>query len=85
MPKQVLTSLDVVIPITYNGCPGNIDAKSCPLRKHVADGKTVFYHEEDKLLLTQQNQSSWDEIRADIEQMYEICTKCQTEAKQNAR
>ena len=85
MPKPILTGLDVVIPVTYNACPESMNADSCPLRKHVASGKTVFYQDEDKLLLTQSNKSSWEEIRANIEQMYEICTKCQMENKQKTK
>ena len=85
MSKTILTGLDVVIPITYNGCPQNMNAESCPLRKHVADGKTIFYPDEDKLILKKSNKSSWEEVRSNIEQMYEICTKCQMENKQKTK
>ena len=80
-----ITGLDVVIPITYDACPKSMTLSTCPLRNYVAKGKSIFYREDDKLLLTQSNTSSWEEVRSNIEQMYEICTKCQIENKQKTK
>ncbi len=81
MPITTITGLDVVIPITYNGCPKNMTMETCPLRKHVANGKTVFYQDEDKLILDKSHKKSWEEIGSDYERMHEICTECQTQQK----
>lgn len=80
-----ITGFSVIIPITYESCPKNMTFSTCPLRKYIADGKCIFYRQEDNLLLTQQNKRSWEEVRANIEQMYEICTKCQMENIQKTR
>ena len=76
MPKAI-SGFSVVMPITYNGCPENNTFNTCALRKYLKKNKTVFTVDEDKLYLPESNQCSWEEIRSDIEQLYEICTTCQ--------
>lgn len=76
MPKAI-SGFSVIMPITYNGCPENKTHKTCDLRKHLTSNKTVFVVDEDNLYLPESSQNSWEEIRSDIEQMYEICTTCQ--------
>ena len=82
----MITSPDIVIPVSYDGCPKNKTFRNCPLRRdYIGKGKSVFAYSEGTLYLTREKQNSWEEIRADIEQMYEICTKCQAEAKQKTK
>ena len=85
MPKNILTGLDVVIPVTNDVCPDNMDVRTCPLRKHVNSNKTIFYRDEDKLILDKSNNASWEEVRSNIEQMYEICTQCQIKNNQKTK
>ena len=86
MPKAI-SGFSVVIPITYNGCPQNNTFSTCALRKYLAKNKTVFAIslEDDSLYLPQSSQNSWEEIRSDIEQMYEICTTCQMKNVQKTK
>ena len=76
MPKAI-SGFSVVIPVTYKGCPENKTHKTCDLRKYLASNQTVFTVDEDNLYLPESSQSSWEEIRSDIEQLYSICTECQ--------
>lgn len=81
----MITSPNIVIPVSYDGCPKN-SFLECPLRReYIGKGKSVFAYSEGSLYLTREKQNSWEEIRADIEQMYEICTKCQSEANQKTK
>lgn len=81
----MITSLDVEIPITYNGCPRGISFATCPLRKYVAENKTVFTRVEDTLYLPESSKNSWDGIISDIKQMREICAQCQMANKQKTK
>jgi len=82
---KAISGFSVVIPITYDGCPQNQTTDTCPLRKHIAKNKTVFTVDEDTLYLPQTSKNSWEEIRSDIEQMYDICTQCQHKNCQKTR
>lgn len=75
--SKAISGFSVEMPITYQGCPQNITFSTCALRKHLAENKTIFTVDEDKLYLPESSQNSWEEIRADIEQLYAICTSCQ--------
>ena len=84
MPKAI-SGFSVVIPITYQGCPENNTHNTCALRKYICANKTVFSVTDDTLYLPESSKNSWEEIRSDIEQMYEICTACQLKNAQKTK
>ena len=84
MPKTI-SGFSVVIPVTYRGCPENQTHDTCPLRNYIAKTKTAFNPTEDILYLPETSKNSWEQIRSDIEQMYEICTTCQKQNQQKTK
>lgn len=76
-----ITSFNVIMPISYSGCPQNMTIKDCPLREYIKTENPVFVQVSDYLYLQQRDANDFKRIQADFKRMKSICAHCKEKNK----
>lgn len=78
--RPMITSFNVMIPVTYEACSRHMTEVTCPLRKHLNQfHDTIFARFEDVLYVNKS--TDWNEIRDHIAKLSAICINCQNKQK----